>query len=70
MKMATKVDQTCRRFTKIAMKQIHVFSYAFLFYSVREASVQGHEMFKTTVACIQDDGVGTYFCLICTAYSV
>ena len=52
MKMATKGDQTCRRFTMITMKQIHIFLKAFCFYSHSEASVQGHEML-TAVACIR-----------------
>jgi hypothetical protein len=60
MKLATIGGQTCRRFTTITVKQIHIFSYAFWFYSYSEASAQGHEMFKTTVACIQDDGVWTF----------
>jgi len=69
MKVAKNGDQTCRRFT-ITMKQIHTFSYAFWFYSYSEASVQGHEIFKTTVASTQEDGVWTYFCPVSTAYSV
>lgn len=61
MKMATKGDQTCRKFTTITMKQILIFLCVFRFYSYSEASVQGHEMFKTTVACIKNDGVWTHF---------